>query len=658
MSKKTILLILMLIIPTIVIFLLSDTAAVDEHKLKFDFGPIESPVESGYRRVSKWTGGPLDEYMWDYGWVYYPDDNPLSGLDRGAPDNLRRDFIFSSEEGIFYVELPKGDYIVTVIIGDNDYGHDNIDVYVQDVLKVDDVSVSAGNFEELTFSTTVVTDYSLLYIRFNDDGGSDQIWVLNAMTIEKLLPPADSYRFDFGTFDSPVESGYTRVHEWDLSPCDFWDYGWIRGPGFYLRSLDRGAPDNLRGDFVYGAHDIHYSPYDFRVALRDGTYIVTMIIGDNNYLNDNIDIYVQDVLKVDDVSVSAGNFEELTFSLTVTDGQLIMGFDDDGGSDPYWSVNALEITDVYNFLKIVIEDHAREHVNEEYLSISLGCQDPLTGELLWTFDGQFVGQPLGGRKIEYNIPFSVTEILPSNEEISLYVEATGHPPPEATDWSGKITEFSVTCLGETFTSSDPPVDITISDPGVASVVFRTPPHVLTSTGTGKAAFSSSSGTIESLSAIDEATLPVEGRPAGISFPDGLFSFTIADLTPGETVKICMELPTSVSVGSEYWKCHVDGTPQWFSIPIGSDDGDNIVYIQLTDGGIGDSDGVANGEIVDPGGPGLIIPSDDFPWEIILLAAVSIAIIIAITIFFHQEEGINSISSMRAIHIEIAGFSLQ
>jgi hypothetical protein len=38
--------------------------------------------------------------------------------------------------------------------------------------------------------------------------------------------------------------------------------------------------------------------------------------------------------------------------------------------------------------------------------------------------------------------------------------------------------------------------------------------------------------------------------------------------------------------------------------LGSDNGDNILTLTLTDGGPGDADGLANGTIVDPGGPGL------------------------------------------------------
>ncbi len=37
--------------------------------------------------------------------------------------------------------------------------------------------------------------------------------------------------------------------------------------------------------------------------------------------------------------------------------------------------------------------------------------------------------------------------------------------------------------------------------------------------------------------------------------------------------------------------------------MGSDDGDNVITITLVDGGLGDNDGLCNGVIVDPGGPG-------------------------------------------------------
>jgi hypothetical protein len=44
--------------------------------------------------------------------------------------------------------------------------------------------------------------------------------------------------------------------------------------------------------------------------------------------------------------------------------------------------------------------------------------------------------------------------------------------------------------------------------------------------------------------------------------------------------------------------------RWVALPVGSDDGDNVITVTLTDGGQGDADGVVNGVITDPGGPAI------------------------------------------------------
>ena len=278
----------------------------------------------------------------------------------------------------------------------------------------------------------------------------------------------------------------------------------------------------------------------------------------------------------------------------------------------------------HNYFRIIVENHDFEP------SLTIGAQDPTTLETLWTFEAQFQAQLIGPEKIEYIIPFKTTETLPSDQEIILFAQAIGS--------SGTITEFSVICLDKTYTSLDPPVDIGFFEPAIASVDFTTPPQVLTSTGTGNAAISSSSGKIESFSAIDESTLPVAGRPTDVSFPDGLFSFTITDISPGETVTVSLEFPSSVSLGSQYWKCHIGATLEWFSMPIGCDDADNIITFSVTDGGLGDADGVANGEIVDPGGIGIFVASSECAWDLLLLAVVLCVIIIVTVIFVYRRKG--------------------
>jgi PKD repeat protein len=125
----------------------------------------------------------------------------------------------------------------------------------------------------------------------------------------------------------------------------------------------------------------------------------------------------------------------------------------------------------------------------------------------------------------------------------------------------------------------------------------------TATGTGTAHLITDSGIIQNLKAVPESALPLGGKPI-IQFQHGFFSFNITRLIIGQTVNVTIILPEDMPTTTQYWKCH---TPEgWYQIPMGSNDGDNIITIQLTDGGTGDDDGVANGIIVDQGGPGTLL----------------------------------------------------
>jgi hypothetical protein len=59
-----------------------------------------------------------------------------------------------------------------------------MDVYAEGVLKLDDVTVEAGQFKVLSF--TVALSDGELNIRFHDDGGTDENWIVNAITIEAI----------------------------------------------------------------------------------------------------------------------------------------------------------------------------------------------------------------------------------------------------------------------------------------------------------------------------------------------------------------------------------------------------------------------------------------------------------------------------------------
>jgi len=95
--------------------------------------------------------------------------------------------------------------------------------------------------------------------------------------------------------------------------------------------------------------------------------------------------------------------------------------------------------------------------------------------------------------------------------------------------------------------------------------------------------------------------PAVAPPSGVSFPYGQLSFTIDGITPGATIPVVLALPAPAT---SYWKFQAGAWTQ-FS---GATFFENRVVLTLTDGGAGDADGVANGQIVDPGAPATGAPA--------------------------------------------------
>jgi hypothetical protein len=124
------------------------------------------------------------------------------------------------------------------------------------------------------------------------------------------------------------------------------------------------------------------------------------------------------------------------------------------------------------------------------------------------------------------------------------------------------------------------------------------------TGAGTVYFSTLNGYITGLTALDESQTDCGPNP-NFYFPYGTFSFHVADITPGSTVTIVIILPSNAPDTTQYWKC-ING--EWVDCTslLGSNDGDQVLTLTITDGGLGDRDGEANGDISDPGGPTLVV----------------------------------------------------
>lgn len=95
-------------------------------------------------------------------------------------------------------------------------------------------------------------------------------------------------------------------------------------------------------------------------------------------------------------------------------------------------------------------------------------------------------------------------------------------------------------------------------------------------------------------------------PAGYTFPQGLFDFTLTGGGGSATVTITYPPGTTFPPGTVYWKygpTSGNHAPHWYQFP-GAVIAGNTITLTLPDGDLGDDDYTANGTITDPGGPGV------------------------------------------------------
>ncbi|GAB4277226.1 MAG: hypothetical protein Kow0080_28050 [Candidatus Promineifilaceae bacterium] len=106
----------------------------------------------------------------------------------------------------------------------------------------------------------------------------------------------------------------------------------------------------------------------------------------------------------------------------------------------------------------------------------------------------------------------------------------------------------------------------------------------------------------------QSITPPTAPPTGVTLPQGVIGFTATGITPGGSITVTMTFHSG-SVPAGYWKygpTAADPSDHWYDFAYDGTTGAEIsgqtVTLHLKDGGLGDGDLAANGEIVDPGGP--------------------------------------------------------
>jgi fibronectin type 3 domain-containing protein len=112
-------------------------------------------------------------------------------------------------------------------------------------------------------------------------------------------------------------------------------YGWQSGTVSSRDDTTPGLTTIQRGyDYTKAA--------TFAVDLANGTYNVTVTMGDAGWMHDQQGVFLQGT-QVDSVTTQVGQFYTHTYVVAVTNGQLTLKLQDLGGSDPNVVINSLDI---------------------------------------------------------------------------------------------------------------------------------------------------------------------------------------------------------------------------------------------------------------------------------------------------------------------------
>jgi len=290
-----------------------EIAAAD--RLSLDFGTASSPVAAGYRRLS--DGARFVAPHW-CGWL----DGRVASRDRGAGGDLLRDFAMT-QDGTLGCALGRGVWDVAVTLGDELAAHDQVAVVLEDV-HVATVSTAARQHAVSRHRVRVAD--GALTARFDDLGGKDVNAVIDALEATRVGP------FDFGTAQSPVQSGHTAVSQ-ATRYAAIPGFGWLAGT---VGSRDRGAGGDLLRDLAVTADAT------FAVDVPNGAYDVSVVMGDATNAHDRMAVVLEGA-EAAVVSTARGQYFSRTFRAVVADGQLTVRVADLGGADASAVINALSI---------------------------------------------------------------------------------------------------------------------------------------------------------------------------------------------------------------------------------------------------------------------------------------------------------------------------
>lgn len=146
-----------------------------------------SPNQSGFTSIFYNT---IYSSSLGYGWNQaVTEDRDRGAIPLDPLSNLLRDLHFSNLDRTFNIDVAgNGLYNVTLYFRDNQYMHDNIQVFSEGLANpAIDIVTLAKNTTIIKNFSTLISD-NQLNLRFHDYGGNDVNWIINGIEINGPAP--------------------------------------------------------------------------------------------------------------------------------------------------------------------------------------------------------------------------------------------------------------------------------------------------------------------------------------------------------------------------------------------------------------------------------------------------------------------------------------
>jgi uncharacterized protein DUF1566/arylsulfotransferase ASST/beta-agarase/YXIM esterase-like protein len=329
----------------------------------------------------------------------------------------------------------------------------------------------------------------------------------------------ETVQYDFGTASSPVETGYTGVTESTTYSAGA-GYGWQSAAS---GSVNRSSGSDLERDFVYTT-----SSSTFLIDVPDGTYTISITLGDMNYDRPSMRVYLEGVL-VDTVSTTAGSSVTNSYDVTVADGQLTFTLEK---VDPVYSptLNGLTIAETAPSISVSVDPDAFGEGDGSAAAATgtVTRTGDTTGDLVVTLSSDDTSEatvptsvtiPDGQASVTFDVGAVDDALEDGTQAVTITAAATGYDPATA----------NVSVQDDDAVFAGLQVDFGTSSSAVAAGYTRATDTTLYNAGTGYGWQSAASGSVNRTIGGDlerDFVYTTSSSTFLIDVPDGTYTISI------------------------------------------------------------------------------------------------------------------------------------